>query len=569
MIRRRTRDGNAEALVDALGASTTRFGAPARRAKARLLARLADVEIASWRTLERAHEIVCFIRAYSDDRAVQAAADAALRDMPRRVRALTPRARARLHDSGIAETELDYPFGLPMTRWLAARFRGDVTVAWSKFARGEQLEEALCALVTPAEAEALTEGGLGWRRWLQLASGDERTELDVLLGLVDAAPMSDGTREWLFDSLALPILWRLRSNAASRTLLRLHGAPAFYHRGPLDRSAIDLAREITRPLPPPRRAERALADAVVDPARASMATRARELHAFSRANARDVLVADPGRGLRVALIGLQPDDRLPLDAYYAYLAFKNGVPVSYGGGWGCFGTLEFALNIFESFRQGESALVVAQVLRVYWQLFRMRTIVVDRSQIDASNPEAVETGAFYFYAKLGFRPTEPRVAELAEAERARIARHPTYRSPPAMLKRLGRSNLALTLDGGSPAPAVSGARLAALVTAHIARTFDGDRAAATADAVARVSRALRAVGWRRWSPPERRAFERFATLLALIPDLARWPAHDRERLRDVMRAKGGASEARYLARLDAHRRLRERLQTLVRGDSAP
>jgi hypothetical protein len=566
---RRGRDADAEALVVRMAACATRFGAPARREKARLLARLAGVHVPGWKTLERLHEILCFVRAYPDDRAVQAAAEAALREVPDRVRRLAPRARARLHDSGIAETDLDYPFGLPMTRWLAARFAGDVTIAWSKFTRGERLEEALCTLVTSFEAEALTEGGLGWRRWLRLARGDGRTELDVLLRLVDAAPMSETAREWLFDALGLPIVWHLRGGAPSRTLLRLHGAPVFHHREPLQRSAIELAREIARPLRPPRRAEGALAGAVVDAARASMATRARELHAFARANARDVLVADPGRGLRVALVGLQPDDRLPLDAYYAYLAFKNGVPVSYGAGWGCFGTLEFALNIFESFRQGESALVVAQILRVYYQLFRMRTIVVDRSQIDASNPEAVETGAFYFYAKLGFRPTEPRVARLADTERARIMRTPTYRSPPAMLKRLGRSNLAFTLDGGAPAAGVSGSRLATLVTAHIAHAFDGDRGAATAEAVARVARTLGATGWRRWLPPEGRAFERFATLVGLIPDLARWPAQDRERLRDVMRVKGGVSEARYLARLDAHRRLRESLQALVRDGSAP
>jgi hypothetical protein len=36
-----------------------------------------------------------------------------------------------------------------------------------------------------------------------------------------------------------------------------------------------------------------------------------------------------------------------------------------------------------------------------------------------------------------------------------------------------------------------------------------------------------------------------------------------------MRAKGGVSEARYLGRLDAHRRLRESLQALVRDGSAP
>ena len=527
------------------------------------------MQIASAPTLERLHESLCFVRAYPDDAAVQDAAERALREFAMRVRRLAAPARARLHDSGIAETDLDYPFGLPMARWLATRFPGDVRIAWRTFDGGERLEEALSLLVTPTEAEAFTEGGLGWRRWLRLASGGRASDLEVLLRLFRTAPISEEAREWLFETLELPIVWRLRGAAPSRTLLRLPGAPVFYQREGLRRSGVDFAHEITRPLPTLRQADRAVADAVMEAARAAMATRARELHAFARPNAGDILVADPGRGLRIALVGLRPDDRLPLDAYYAYLAFKNGVPVSYGGGWGCFGTLEFALNIFESFRQGESALLISQILRVYYRVFRMRTVVVDRSQIDDSNPEGLRTGAFYFYAKLGFRPTDAEVSRLADAERARIARERDYRSPLAMLRRLGRSNLFLTLDGGPPAPAVTGSRLAALVTGHITRVFDGDRRAAVADAVTRVARALGATGWRRVSPPERRAFERLAIVMGLIPDLARWPARERERLRQVMQAKGGVSEAGYLALLDGHRRLRRSLDVLVRGAPVP
>jgi hypothetical protein len=566
---RRARGAESRALVDALAAWAPRFGAAARREKLQLLARLSGMPIASGARLGRLHEILCFVRAYPDDAAVQDAAEQALRECAPRVRRLTSAERARLHDSGIAETDLDYPFGLPMTRWLAARFPGDVTIAWQKFHGGERLEEALSLLVTPTESEAFTEGGLGWRRWLRLAGGERRSDLEVLLRLFRAAPMSDDTREWLFESLELPIVWRLRDGAPSRTLLRLPGAPTCWQRAELRRGGVDLAREIRRPLRLLRPTSPALAAAVIEAARASMATRARELHAFASPNTDDVLVADPGDGLRVALVGLTPGDRLPLDAYYAYLAFKNGMPVSYGGGWGCLGTLEFALNIFESFRQGESARLIGQILRVYAQVFRMRCVVVDRSQIDESNPEALETGAFYFYAKLGFRPIDPDVRRLAEAERSRIAREPDYRSPPAMLKRLGHSNLALTLDGGAPATTVTGSRLAALVTDHITRAFDGDRRAAAADAAARVARALAATDWRRWPPPERRAFERLATVIALIPDLARWPADERERLRRVMRAKGGVSEARYVAQLDGHPRLRTSLHALVRDAPAP
>ena len=558
----------ANGLVDELAACAFRFGAEARAQKLRLLVELATTRIGRPAALARLHEILCFVRAYPDDAAVEHAAEQALGDFAGRVRRLPARARARLRDSGIAETDLDYPFGLPMARWLASRFAGDVTILWRAFDGGERLEEALSLLVSPAEAEAFTEGGLGFKGWLRLASPRPSADLDVLLRLFASAPMSNDGRDWLFESLGLPVAWRLRDATASRTRLRLPGAPVFHHRDGLRRGAFDLAREIRRPLRV-RRADRALADAILEAASASMATRARELHAFARPNAADVLVADPGRGLRVALVGLQPDDRLPLDAYYAYLAFKNGMPVSYGGGWGCLGTLEFALNIFESFRQGESAIVIAQILRAYYQLFHMRTIVVDRSQIDESNQEGLRSGAFYFYAKLGFRPTAPDVRRLADAERARIQREPGYRSPLGVLKRLGRSNLALTLDGGTASHAVRGSRLAELVTTHIARAFGGDRRAAHADAVARVARMLGVGTRRRWRPDERRAFDRLALVVGLIPNVARWPASERARLRELMRAKGAASEVGYLRLLDGHRRLREALVALASTPSAP
>ena len=153
----RQRGAESRVLVDALAACASRFGAVARGEKLRLLARLAATPINTAATMIRLHELLCFVRAYPDDAAVQDAAEQALQDFAARVSRLTSGALARLHDSGIAGTDLDYPFGLPMTRWLATRFPEDVTVAWPKFEGGERLEEALSLLVTPTESEAFTE----------------------------------------------------------------------------------------------------------------------------------------------------------------------------------------------------------------------------------------------------------------------------------------------------------------------------------------------------------------------------------------------------------------------------
>jgi len=556
-------------LVDALVVAAPRFTPRDSREKLRLLDRLSESEIRDPRVLARLHEALCFLQAYPDDAEVLAAVNRALAAFPARVARLGPATR-RLHDSGIAGTTLDYPFGLPMARWLASRFAGDADIRWQDFTEAERLQESLALLLHPTEHDAFSdEGGLGWRRWLAVARGGRPlTDLQLLIELFDRAPLDVPARDWLFESLALPVEWRLGGRGASRTFASLPWPHPFFDRRhvPARRPARgDFIRDVRRPLPSLRRAPRSLAERLIETGRLAMATRSRELFAFSYANPDDVLVADPGRGLRIGLIGILPGFRLPFEGYYAYLALRNGVPVGYGGGWQLFGALEVGVNIFESFRRGESAFIVSQVLRAYHQALGMRMVVVDPYQIGHDNPEALESGAFYFYERLGFRPRDPAVRRLAEAEREKIARNPSYRTPLPVLEQLARSEIYLPVSAGDPDTErrVTSARLAALVTDHVARRFQGDRRAATREASARVRRALRVRRRAGWSREERRAFERLALVATLIPDLERWSAADRRRLVDVLRAKGGPSEARYVRLLDGHRRLRRSLEKLA------
>lgn len=563
----RSAGNRAGALVAALAALAPRFSPEEGRDKLRLLRELADCPVRAGAALARFHETLCFLRAYPDDAELLAQVDRALEAFPIRVARLSAGARERLYDSGIVGTTLDYPFGLPMTRWLVARFPADVGVAWKRFTEEERLEEALSALVARAEDDALTEGGLGWRGWLAAAMGGRRVSgLQALVELFESAPFSETARDWMFESLGLPIQWRPRALTGSRTGARLEGARPFFHAEGLKRSGIDLVREARRPLGSVRRAAPALAGTLIDAARLAMATRQRELHCFSYPNPDDVLVSDVERGLRVVLFGLHPEHRLPIEGYYAFLALKNGVPVGYGGGWGLFGALEIGFNIFEAFRQGESAFVLSQVVRAYRHVTGARTFSVDPYQLGHGNSEALRSGAFYFYYRQGFRPRDPEVLRLVAAEEEKIARTPGYRSPLSVLRRLVTSHLYLTLPGGDPEPEkrVRPSQVAALVTDRIARAFAGNRPRALRDWTAQVGRALGATRRARWPQPERRGFERLAPIAALIPDLARWPSRDRRALVALLRAKGGPSEARYFRLLNGHRRLRVSLAAVLR-----
>lgn len=556
------------ALADGLAAVASRYTPDARKAKLELLDGLETARVGSPAALLRLHEALCFLQAYPDDAEVLARVEGALAAFPARVTRLGAASRRGLHDSGIAGATLDYPFGLPMARWLARRFPREADIAWDRFDEVDRLDETLSLLASAAEGDAFSEGGMGWRRWLRVAKGGRRlTDLELVLELFERTGLPEEARDWLWENLRLPLFWSPRGPGASRTLAKLPPARVFFHEDGLRRAPEPLARALAGPLPALRRAPRALAETLIDAARVAMATRQRELHAFAYPNPDDVLIADAGRGLRLAFFGIAPGFRLPLEAYYAFLALKNGVPVSYGGGWELFGTLDFAINIFASFRQGESAFLATELLRAYRRIFGMRTIVVDRYQLGHESTEALRSGSFYFYHRLGFRPRDPAVRRVLEGEEARLAADPSYRSPIPVLRRLARDEVCFTLPGGNPAPEgrLRATDVAGLVARFVAREFGGDRVAAVRESAARVGRVLGVGSARAWPREERRAFARLSLVAALVPDLARWPAPDKRALVAVMRAKGGASELTYARRLDRHGRFRRSLEALARG----
>ena len=72
---------------------------------------------------------------------------------------------------------------------------------------------------------------------------------------------------------------------------------------------------------------------------------------------------------------------------------------------------------------------------------------MDPYQIGHENPEAVDSGAFWFYRKLGFRPTDPGVAALVAREEGRMRTRPGYRSSKRTLERLAEGYILYEIPG--------------------------------------------------------------------------------------------------------------------------
>jgi hypothetical protein len=116
--------------------------------------------------------------------------------------------------------------------------------------------------------------------------------------------------------------------------------------------------------------------------------------------------------------------------------FKNGVPIGYIECLTLFEHMEVGFNLYYTFREGETAWIYARLLRLFRQLLSVTCFAVDPYQLGHHNEEAIESGAFWFYRKLGFRPANPEVARILQREESKLRATPAHRTSAGTLRRL-------------------------------------------------------------------------------------------------------------------------------------
>ena len=407
--------------------------------------------------IARVHDAALFLRAFPRTAADVAASEALLARVASRVADLSA-SGADLSDldgfetAGIAGTELTMNDGWGVARWLSRRHPREVSPSWDGEPAADRLGATLPRFLPFLPERALADAGVEFRAWLEAAlpRGTRDGGLRFLVDRFDALPLDDAGRAELWDGMGLLVGWRV-GRAASRTFARIPAGRLFVDAAPLvPRRDVSIERECRRRDVFLRRVSPREGAAFVEAARAAVRVRYRELYAFTHGNPSDVHVGEAGRGLRVWCCGLAPEARLPLRAGYGFLLARNGVPIGYGDAYALGDRLDLSFNVFYAFRDGESALAYARTVAVFHALLGTRTVCVDPYQVGAHNEEAVSSGAFWFYRKLGFRSLDEAAEALARREEARAARSPGYRTTPRTLRRLAASPLLLDLPGGDP-----------------------------------------------------------------------------------------------------------------------
>ena len=513
-------------LLDQLDKLKTQFGPKEAQRVQALLERAARMQVRDPETLIRFHELLLFVRAYPHNAAVLRLAENLLRSFEPRVSELRERGMdlSRLEHpdiSGIAGTSVTDTFSFYIVRWLIQHFESQLSIYWDWFEGDNRLAETWPRFMPLLEEDANVEANVPYRTWLAAARG-RQPELPWLVERFDTLPLPDKRKAELYDSQQLYVSWAPRYRS-TRTGMRIAVRDVFYHRRPLiQRREINLREEVIAPPPKLTKLSSRDGERALDLAREASTIRYRELYGFTHGDQGRVYHADLGRGVQLFLTGLPPAKRLPLRAYHAAMIYKNGVPIGYFEGLSLFERMESGFNLYYTFRDGETAWLYARILNVMHHFAGVTSFAIDPYQVGYENEEGIESGAFWFYRKLGFRPTRREVSELVENEEEKIAKRAGYRTSARTLRKLAESPMIFELDQN--------------------RAGEWDRFQ------------VRKIGLRTQGL-------KFESLFSLIRDLDHWTAEEKQLLKRIVQAKSATEETTYLKLMQRHARLRA---TLIR-----
>jgi hypothetical protein len=310
-----------------------------------------------------------------------------------------------------------------------------------------------------------------------------------------------------------------------------------YQRRPVPREHFPLAPRIRKPPAGARRLSPAQGEKRIDLALTALCTRNLEIYPLVHADPSRVTTVPCGRGFEMMLVETRPERRTVPESLFFFLVLKNGIPVAYGPASVFLGCCEMGINLFPEFRGGEIRHLYTQFMRVLYHLAGVRLFYVVPYGMGEDNEDALKSGAFWFYRKLGFRASNPKVEALAREEEARMKRRPAYRSPRTMLRRLSHTYAEFDLSRGT-VPRYDYAALGRRVTRFIEARYAGDRERARRGSVRRLVRMLDIDGYAAWSPRQRLAMEQLAPFLSVVPGLENWPARERAALAAAVRARG-------------------------------
>lgn len=419
-------------LIKQLSIIRNRYGKNIAARKLYLLTTLDREKLIGKKEITGYYDLLLFLIAYPDNRKVYERALRSLKQLERYIQS-HQHIKEKLFNSGISYTKLCAAFGFDIVKWIKEKFPDSIRIRSFEADTG-QISSVLSAVLPKIESEILQDANETWRSWLKKTGNKGEDVLQQLLSIFDEADLRPEVRDELWAALGVNVEVDLPAHPCLPDKL----VTPFFHRSLIPKKN---ARKQADGIPQKANLNNEDANRIIDGARMMLVQHFREIDPISFTAPEFIQYYRLPRGYSIALMGMKPERRNPIDCYYGYMLFKNGLPLAYAGSWIWFDSGRIGLNVFPAFRSGEAQYVFEQILHVHRRVFRLRRFSVDPYQIGKENSEGIHSGAFWTYYRAGFRPIKKEQRLLAEAEAEKIKSVPGYRSAHHVLKKLADSRL--------------------------------------------------------------------------------------------------------------------------------
>lgn len=432
--------------INSLKNSASLFDKKSVDKKTDLLKTCSKLTLPGGKKLLEYHDLLLFTCAYPGSKSLKAGAEKELKRIATYARQHQHTKKALIENEGLPFANIVTRFSPDFLYWLLQQ--KDLQVAFDSFYNPSLSLNDILNITLPPVLKAETTAGLENAALLEVLNIKPSQYVSFLLGQLRELADRPLLKELFIERMDLYVKLIPRNSKFSRAFNRIPIKQPYLHHELLKK--FDPEQLLNEPLPAvakPTNAEREQYFRVI---RNAMALTVREIDPATFLQVESMRLYKLDRGLVLAVYSMQAERQLPLETYFGFTFFKNGIPVAYGGVW-VFGAMaKTGLNIFDPFRGGESGFLLCQLIRIFKQHFGVRYIEIEPSQFGLDNPDGIRSGAFWFYHKYGFRPVDPVLNALAAKEHIQIKRKKNYRTNGDTLVRFTESNLGVLLEGKKP-----------------------------------------------------------------------------------------------------------------------
>jgi len=458
-----------------------------------------------------------------------------------------------LGNSGLPYTELRSQYSASLIKWLFNTFPEQIVPVEAE-SKGDIFQQLSQSALPGIEFHQTTQGEYNiWNRIKWLSGHYRKMEaLKWLFNMIDQQAWPAVLKDQLYDNLKIFISWKLYDDNAGITTNRWPVKSVIF-KSPVKsktESILILTTNVTHPLPLSIQEKNLLISTI----RESLALHARETDPVTYADPGETFLYEMGDGLQIALTGMIKERRLSLESYIGYMAFKNGIPVSYGGGWIWGRSCKIGINIYPAFRGGDSDKLFCHIMRLYFQVYHVRRFVVKPYQFGKGNPEGLKSGAFWFYYKLGFRPVSEDVRKIAELEWNNIKSNTKYRTSISVLKKLTVCN-----QEWEPVQTthkfLDADKISIAITQMINRKFSSDRKLAIEKSIQEMKTFLGLKRLPIFNSVEKVTWYNWSLFYVCLPGTANWTVSGRRDFHKLLDHKSKGNEIEFIRELQHHSQL--------------